>query len=197
GYQNSALGNNSVIAGGALNLARGDNTAIAGGWLITNLTGNTFIGGGELNLAEAFARYSVIGGGAANTIHSNSPYSVIMGGNSNVLGSNAAFAVIAGGNANLALGTNSFVAGHRAKAAHQGSFVWADATEADFASTVSNQFNLRANGGIRMETAGAGATLDGQQILRGIVPGSGLSGSYSSPVAFNNGADLFAGAFTG
>jgi len=62
---------------------------------------------------------------------------------------------------------NALAAGHRAKANNPGSFVWADATEADFSSTTSNQFSVRANGGVAFVTGGAGMTVDGQNILSG------------------------------
>ncbi len=45
-------------------------------------------------------------------------------------------------------GTNSFAAGHRAKATNTGTFVWADSTDVDFASTADNQFLIRAAGGV-------------------------------------------------
>ena len=54
---------------------------------------------------------------------------------------------------------HSFAAGNRAKALHTGSFVWADSTYADFASTAANQFLVRAaNAGIK--TPSPQATLD-------------------------------------
>jgi hypothetical protein len=56
---------------------------------------------------------------------------------------------VPGGDNNIA-GLMSFAAGHRAKANHTGAFVWADSTEADFASTAQNQFSIRATGGVRL-----------------------------------------------
>lgn len=49
-------------------------------------------------------------------------------------------------------GTNSFAAGHRAKATHTGTFIWADSTDADFSSTAANQFLIRASGGVGLGT---------------------------------------------
>jgi hypothetical protein len=43
--------------------------------------------------------------------------------------------------------------------------VWADGTGADFTSTANNQFNVRAHGGVRFETAGAGVTVDGGRVV--------------------------------
>lgn len=60
----------------------------------------------------------------------------------------------------MAQGTNSFAAGKRAKALHNGTFVWADSTDEDFASTVSNQFLIRAaNGVVISQGLGDGLTL--------------------------------------
>jgi hypothetical protein len=68
----------------------------------------------------------------------------------NVIGNDAEFAVIPGGRENAALGSHGFAAGRRAKANHSGAFVWADSQDADFASTTTNQFNVRAAGGVRL-----------------------------------------------
>jgi hypothetical protein len=56
-------------------------------------------------------------------------------------------AAVPGGELNTAQGNYSFAAGYRAKANHIGAFVWADSTDADFASTAADQFAVRANGG--------------------------------------------------
>jgi hypothetical protein len=50
-------------------------------------------------------------------------------------------------------------AGPRASAAHAGSFVWADSAAAGFASSSSNQFLLRAGGGVGINTAAPQAAL--------------------------------------
>ena len=42
---------------------------------------------------------------------------------------------------------------------HQGSFVWADSTDADFASTGDNQFLVRASGNVGINTAAPGSAL--------------------------------------
>jgi hypothetical protein len=62
---------------------------------------------------------------------------------------NSEAGTIPGGRQNAA--TNyAFAAGRRAKAFHTGAFVWADSQNVDFASTTSNQFNVRASGGVRL-----------------------------------------------
>lgn len=107
------------------------------------------IGGASNNFAAAGVTGAVIGGGGGNT----------NGGN---------YSTVPGGNSNYALGDYSFAAGNRAKAAHPGAFVWADSQNADFSSTASNQFNLRAGGGVRIVTTnGAGMLLDGLPVLVG------------------------------
>jgi hypothetical protein len=63
--------------------------------------------------------------------------------------------MIPGGLRNRAAGTYSLAAGRRAQANHTGSFVWADAQDADFASTANNQASFRTSGGVRF-TSGAG-----------------------------------------
>jgi hypothetical protein len=44
----------------------------------------------------------------------------------------------------------SFAAGYRARALHNGSFVWADSTEENFQSLVTNEFAIRASNGVRI-----------------------------------------------
>jgi hypothetical protein len=74
----------------------------------------------------------------------------------------------------VASGGNSFAAGHQAQALHAGSFVWADATGGAFPSTAVDQFSVRAEGGVRFVTAGAGMTIDGVPVGTG--GGGGGSG---------------------
>jgi hypothetical protein len=88
---------------------------------------------------------------------------------------------VPGGSYNLASGGNSFAAGHEAQAINYGSFVWADATGGAFQSTNNDSFNVRAEGGVRFVTAGAGLTVDGQPVLTGSGGGTG-SGVISAPV---------------
>src|SRR5262249_27219172 len=66
---------------------------------------------------------------------------------------------------NIATGPYSFAAGQQAQASHQGAFVWADSQNSAFASTTNNQFSVRALGGARFVTGGAGATIDGSSVL--------------------------------
>ena len=180
GYQNAAMGNNATVAGGYANLARGDNTAIGGGWMHTNLTGFGVIGGGQQHLLEPFARFSVIAGGDNNTIQSNSMHAVISGGQFNSIGTNAIYATIPGGVSNLAAGAYSFAAGRRAKAMHRGTFVWADSQEPNYVSSSSNQFLIRASGGVGIGVSNPAAALH----VAGIVKASSFEGS-DAPLMFS------------
>jgi len=128
----------SIIGGGGAN---------AIGFTIS--TGSALLSGGA----------NVIGGGFGNNIRADTDYSVIGGGEHNIVASNSAYATIPGGLDNSA--TNfAFAAGHRAKANHTGTFVWADSTDADFASTAANQFLIRANGGVGIGTASPSRELE-------------------------------------
>jgi len=100
------------------------------------------VGGGKQNTASG--TQSTIAGGAANT----AAYRATVGGG---LSNSAAgqYSTVPGGYLNVAGGSYSFAAGQRAKANHQGAFVWADSTSADFASSTSNEFAVRASGGVR------------------------------------------------
>jgi hypothetical protein len=102
------------------------------------------VGGGALNLAGGFG--STVGGGLSNV--ASGLEATVAGG----LGNQASGvqATVPGGAANSAQGAQSLAAGRRAKAVHDGSFVWADATDADFSSTAANQWSVRASGGARV-----------------------------------------------
>jgi SPP1 gp7 family putative phage head morphogenesis protein len=73
-------------------------------------------------------------------------------------------------------GEGSFAAGTRAKSLHTGAFVWADSTDADYESLAADSFNIRAKGGVRMTTSGAGLALDGPVIV------DGMTFTYTSPI---------------
>ncbi len=104
------------------------------------------IGGGVFN--QVFEFYGTIAGGAGNGALGVA--STVSGGVNNIaMGS---YSTIAGGNSNMAAADYSFAAGRRAQANTTGSFVWADSTDADFASTGDNQFLIRAGGGVGINT---------------------------------------------
>ncbi len=134
----------ATVGGGYNNVASGTSATSGGGSANTASSGYATIGGGNSNTASG--AYATIGGGNSNTASASS--SAVGGGSSNAAG--GAYAAVPGGNNNSALGSYSLAAGRRAKADHTGTFVWADATDADFASTAINQFALRATGGVTM-----------------------------------------------
>lgn len=175
GQQNQALGSFAAIAGGFANAANGYASFIGSGY--QNVTTNTYttIGGGIQNLASA--NFATVGGGLSNS--ATGAGSIIAGGEHNVAGPLSAVgggvyniasgisATIPGGWSNAAVGQYSFAAGNRAKAMHSGAFVWADNTDADLTSTVTNQFLVRATGGARFETGGDGMSIDGERVVAG------------------------------
>jgi len=63
----------------------------------------------------------------------------------------------------------AFAAGHQAKALHKAAFVWADSTDADFASTGNDQFLIRASGGVGIGTTSPQQALHvaGDALVRG------------------------------
>lgn len=126
GYENSAA-SFGTVGGGAQNTAAYRAT-VAGGYGNTTYDGASVIGGVR-NAATGFN--SVIGGGADNTASGD-------------------YAIIPGGFGNAASASFAFALGKRAKAVHKGSFVWKDSLEVDFASTEDDQFNVSANGGVRI-----------------------------------------------
>jgi hypothetical protein len=167
GRSNVIQGLNGVIGGGFDNLiGSGQLATIGGGYNNTNSGQLATIGGGQQNWIQDAADRSVIGGGEfnvivgdaflevsstisgghGNNIVTNGIFGSIGGGATNTAG--GAFATVPGGTLDTALGTASFAAGNRAKALHNGAFVWADSTAADFSSTASNQFLIRAGGGV-------------------------------------------------
>jgi hypothetical protein len=164
GSQNILSVNDAVICGGLENeITAGVQSAIVGGQQNSCAGGGiAFIGGGAHNANSS--TYGVIGGGSDNT--ADGPQRAAIGGGGHnraggwysTVGGGAAdsalgyAATVPGGEQNCAAGQYSLAAGRRAKALHNGSFVWADETNADFASTGNNQFLIRASGGVGIGT---------------------------------------------
>jgi len=138
------------------------------------------IGGGAANTVEDHATHAVLAGGERNRISSDAYHSVVGGGRANTVGGEAAmvgggtenaasglqatvaggyrntasgdFSTVPGGRHNLAGGASAFAAGQKAEARHDGAFVWADSTDESFRSTGTNQFLIRASGGVGINT---------------------------------------------
>ena len=121
--------------------------------------GATIAGGGGFDFGplpnQVTDHFGTVGGGESNTAGNGSgtiddaTYATVGGGQNNT--ASGSHATVPGGGDNTAAGEYSFAAGSQAKANHVGSFVWADATAGDFASTAQNQFNVRARGGLRLD----------------------------------------------
>ena len=179
GIGNDATAYAASVGGGLGNAASADFATVAGGGrsdVSKPETGNaatdrwTTVGGGARNLAgngnadKTDAEYATVGGGYLNT--ANGRQSTIAGGADNMASYRAAigggltnralgqYSTVPGGHLNSALGTYAFAAGQRAKANHDGAFVWADSASADFASSKANEFAVRASGGVRFRTGG-------------------------------------------
>ncbi len=164
GSDNTAIGAGSSIGGGQNNLASNVGSRVSGGWY--NHARGVFatVGGGDYNIASN--RTATIGGGHRNRAsaldatvsggwdnHATGEQSAIGGGRSNH--ATGQYAAIPGGYENAAT-TYAFAAGRRAKANHEGAFVWGDATNADIASTADNSVTFRCHGGVRFTSGGEG-----------------------------------------
>jgi hypothetical protein len=135
--------------------------------------GATIGGGGSgLEPNQVTDRYSTVSGGLRNQAGdgagttSNADMATVGGGYENAAtgarstvsggdGNNASgvASTVCGGSDNDAGGDYSFAAGRHAKANHNGTFVWADSNAANFASTGTDQFQVRASGGIYVYTS--------------------------------------------
>jgi hypothetical protein len=150
GQSDTVQGRYSGIIAGYNNQA-GDESldsavVVCGGWDNEATADYTFIGGGHTNRASG--QYACIGGGLNN--YASNSYASVCGGNFN--NASGAGAFIGGGQLNVAGGINSSAGGFRAKANHDYTYVWADGTAADFATTGNNQYLIRANGGVGINT---------------------------------------------
>jgi len=129
GTGNTASGGYATVGGGTENTA-GIELATVGGGFDNSATGYiATVGGGNLNTASG--QYATVGGGFGNT-------------------ASGVDATVPGGYLNTASGIGSFAAGSGAQALYDGSFVWADSQFGAFASTATNQFAVRAAGGVRL-----------------------------------------------
>jgi hypothetical protein len=179
GTRNTNYGSGGVIAGGTGNYLDASSGVIGGGYGNINSGGATTIAGGSGNLAGNEG--AVVGGGVGNWSSGNN--STVAGGGGNTAtndfstvgggATNSAsglYATVAGGLTNSAAGNFSFAAGAGARALHDGTFVWSDASGPGMASTSPNQFLIRAQGGVGIGVTNPSASLD----VAGSVRASGL-----------------------
>jgi hypothetical protein len=161
GRNNRAARRNATVGGGESNHAKGLSSGIAAGSNNTAEGPMTFVGGGYQN--GAFADYATVNGGYTNAANAKS--SAIAGGEFNrvdgLAGSiggglhntaSGEYSTVPGGHLNHAKGKSSLAAGSQAKAIHNGTFVWADRQDVSFASTTTNQFLIRAQGNVGIDT---------------------------------------------
>jgi len=140
-YATIGGGTSNIVNGGVATVGGGSSNQANGDW--------SFVGGGSLNVTSN--NYAVIGGGNVN--FASNEYATIGGGSNNT--ASGYIATVPGGLSNTAQGSTSFAAGYRAKALHNGTFVWGDGTAfSDVASTAANQFIARASGGVTFYTSG-------------------------------------------
>ncbi len=144
GGSNSSTGDNATVGGGLSNVASGQSSVIAGGTGGRASATETTVGGGNGNTASGVN--ATVGGGLSNTA-SGERSTVSGGGNGTASGNDS---TVSGGRYNTASGATSLAAGFRAKATHNGSFVWSDSVDADFGSQANNEMSIRATGGMRV-----------------------------------------------
>ena len=164
-----------TVSGGLENTVGAPEGTVAGGAFNSALAFSATVGGGGGNAASG--EWSTIAGGRDNTL-TNADYATIGGGRQNVISPNAYAATIPGGLQNSAADSYAFAAGRRAKANHSGPFVWADATAADFASSATNQFLIRASGGVGINNNnpnGAALAVNGNVTVEGVISANGFS----------------------
>ncbi|HWO56265.1 MAG TPA: hypothetical protein VNN55_01735 [bacterium] len=143
----------ATVGGGQANRVTARLGTIAGGVDCAVTGEGGFVGGGSWSLAEG--PFSVVcgGGETGNSVERNMARGLaaaVVGGRRNI--ADGDFAAIPGGNANEAPGDYAMASGRRAKANHDGSFVWADHSDADFSSSGMDQFLIRASGNVGINT---------------------------------------------
>ena len=162
---NRVAGNYGTVAGGYINIA-GQMDVVSGGYFNLATGDYSTISGGSNN--RAFSTYSTVGGGQIG--YATGDRSVVSGGSLNT--ASGAFSTVSGGLSNCAGGRHSWAGGRNAKVRNgssssagdlgfgcdnvaftgvdgdMGTFAWADSQNADFTSTGSDQFNIRARGGV-------------------------------------------------
>ena len=142
----------ATVGGGSSNTASGWMATVGGGVLSTASGDDATVGGGASN--EASGDSATVAGGWFNLATDES--STVGGGYSN--DASGWRSTIPGGDDNTAAGSYSFAAGRRARANHDGAFVWADSTSFDFWSGTADQFLVRASGGVVLYTNSGLAT---------------------------------------
>jgi len=136
GFENTVTGNFATVGGGESNIASGNRATVGGGYFNAASAIYATVGGGFSNTASDVQ--STVGGGRDNT--ASGIYATVGGGHSNT--ASGFGSTVAGGGFNQAGGTYSFAGGLQAIVrddaatadadGDEGTFIWADATFADF-----------------------------------------------------------------
>jgi hypothetical protein len=209
GWANIASDLYATVSGGGFNTANGFDAVVGGGYDNTATGESATVGGGQQNVANGL--WVTVGGGAGNT--ASGAWGITVGGGEGNTATNfhatvsggyhntatGRFSTVPGGWENTAGADYSFAAGQRAKANHTGTFVWADFQGSDFASTATNQFLIRAAGGVGINnnnpqaplhvTGGGDASLSsGGNFISGLVSGQNLVIDNNEIISRNNGA---------
>jgi hypothetical protein len=111
----------------------------------------------SVNIIEGAGNNYVLSGAFGVTIGGGGYYNFISSV-PNVAGGN--YSAVPGGLNNWATGDYSFAAGRNARAVHAGTFVWGDAQSSLVSSSAANQFLIRAQNGVGINTSTPVATLD-------------------------------------
>ncbi len=167
GHDNTASDAAATIGGGGSNTASGDHATVAGGEYNAASARQATVGGGGYNTASGY--WATVGGGYSNTASgglatvgggcqntASADYATVGGGRQNT--ASGVRATVAGGSGNLAQGYFSFAAGRKARANHDGAFVWGDSRNAAKPSSVPDEFNVYCSGGARFFTNSAATT---------------------------------------
>jgi len=151
--------------------------ALPGMNTVQNATSANVIGGYSWNYVDPGAVGATIGGGGyedgRNEVFAS--YATVSGGSSNR--AEGQYATVPGGDLNRAAGAYSFAAGHRAKADHDGVFVWADnSIDSDFYSTTENVFLVRSKNGAYFQASSTDRpAVWGWNNVAGTAPGEGTA----------------------
>jgi hypothetical protein len=178
----------ATIGGGTSNISSSSYSTVSGGESNQAYNGYSTVGGGLGNTANA---YAAVGGGLGN--NASNTYAVVGGGLNNTAGY---LGTVPGGQSNVASGQFSFAAGNQAQATNQGSFVWADSQNTPFTSTNNDSFNVRAQGGVRFVTGGAGMNVSvttpnqGVTVANQNASGVGLLGANTAATSTGSGVGV-------
>lgn len=168
GYTNQVRADFGTVGGGGGNVSSASFATVGGGMNNYSSGSRATVSGGRDNVSSG--SLATVSGGSDNV---SSGGSATVGGGLANTGAGL-LATVPGGYFNSASGDYSFAAGTFAKANHSGTFVWADALFGEFTSTGTNQFLIRASGGVGIGTASPQGQL---QVNGGTVLHSSASGT--------------------